>query len=183
MSELKRDLTEDIFYPPHDPRKASSRYRKTHDFLIKKLDTPCWICGIRRSDVLKFSDEKVRRHWQLETHHFNVEWAAQNGISIEKITQDWPELTDREKLAEWVDSESNMLVLCAVHHRAGRTGIHSITYPAWRLQRWQGEDPQKEHQFIPQTNWHLLVPSEVELSECPPEVLPQKPELGIITAM
>ena len=75
----------------------------------------------------------------METHHFHFEWAAQNGLDLEKVMADWPKITDREKLAEWVDSEGNMLVLCAEHHRGQHCGIHMISYPAWLLQRYQGD--------------------------------------------
>ncbi len=129
MPVLKRTLDELVAYPPHDPRVASSTYAHTHHHLIYKLDAPCWVCGIRHSEG-----------GALETHHFHFEWASQNGLDLAKVTADWPEITDRAKLAEWVDSESNMLVLCAAHHRGKYTGIHEITYPAWLLQRYQGED-------------------------------------------
>ena len=35
-----------------------------------------------------------------------------NGLTLDKVTADWPEITDREKLKQWVDGEGNMLVLC-----------------------------------------------------------------------
>ena len=76
----------------------------------------------------------------METHHAHFEWASQNGLDLEKVTADWPAVTDRASLAEWIDSEGNMLVLCATHHRAQHEGIHEISYPAWLLQRYQGED-------------------------------------------
>ena len=56
------------------------------------------------------------------------------------MTKDWPSITNRKKLADWVDGELNMLVLCAIHHRSKYEGIHEITYPAWLLQRYQGHD-------------------------------------------
>lgn len=74
----------------------------------------------------------------METHHDHFEWASQFGLDLNLVTKDFPDLTDRNKLAEWVDSESNMLVLCDAHHRGRRVGIHSITYPIWLLQRYQG---------------------------------------------
>jgi hypothetical protein len=157
MSELHRTLTEEVFYAPHPPRKASSEYRRTHHRLIVDLDQPCWICGIRHSDWLNLPKE-IQPHWQLETHHDELEWASQFGIDLSKFSADHPDVTDQVALTRWVDSEDNMRVLCATHHRAGRTGIHSITGPVWKLQRFQGEDPKKAHQYIPQTNWHLLVP-------------------------
>ena len=139
MSELKRTLIEDIFYPPHEPRKASSEYTKTHHKLVVEMDEPCWICGIKHSDVLQLPKED-QPTWQLETHHDELEWASANGVDLAAITKDFPIiLADPKLLRAWLDSEGNMLVLCATHHRAGKTGIHSITYPAWKLQRYQGK--------------------------------------------
>jgi len=129
MSELKRTLLEDVKYPPHEPRTQSTLYKHTHKHLVYELDTPCWICGVKNSTG-----------GAMETHHDELEWAAANGVDLDLIIRDFPALTDREKLQEWLDSEGNMLVLCDVHHRGSRTGIHSITYPAWKLQRWQGTD-------------------------------------------
>ena len=128
MSELHRTLDELVAYPKHEPREASAIYRRTHHHLIYELDAPCWVCGIRHST-----------DGQMETHHSHFEWASQNGLDLEKVTADWPSITDRAKLAEWVDGEGNMLVLCAAHHRAQHTGIHMISYPAWLLQRYQGD--------------------------------------------
>jgi hypothetical protein len=87
---------------------------------------------------MKIMDPVEQKRWQLETHHDELEWAAANGVDLSKITADFHEImADGAKLKHWLDSEGNMLVLCAVHHRGGKTGIHSITYPAWKLQRWQ----------------------------------------------
>jgi hypothetical protein len=77
----------------------------------------------------------------LDLRHpsFEIEWAAVNGVDPTLVMRDWPQLTDAAKLREWLDSEGNMLVLCAAHHRGSRQGVHSITYPAWKLQRLQGK--------------------------------------------
>lgn len=129
MAVLRRTLDERVAYPLHEPRTASPTYRRTHKHLIYQLDAPCWICGIRRS-----------QGGQMETHHCHFEWASQFGLDLAKVTADWPDITDRDRLAKWVDSEANMLVLCAQHHRAKYTGVHSIEYPVWLLQRYQGSE-------------------------------------------
>lgn len=142
MTRLDRTLIEEVFYPPHDPRTASPEYRKTHDRLVVQLDEACWICGIRHSDVLKLPKAE-QPHRQIETHHAELEWAAagaflDDGEMLKKLTADHAAiLDDPAKLRTWLDSEGNMLILCALHHRGMRTGIHSITYPAWKLQRYQ----------------------------------------------
>ena len=145
MSELRRVLREDAFYPPHDPRKASSEYKRTHTHLVKTLNTPCWICGITNKDVTLIPDVKERRRWQLETHHAELEWAAErafedDGVMLAALVRDLHDKVTKqspEAVREFLDSEGNMLVLCATHHRGAYTGIHSITYPVWKLQRWQ----------------------------------------------
>jgi hypothetical protein len=129
MSQLNRRLDERVAYPPHPPRKSSSTYTRTHHHLVYVMDAPCWICGIRHS-----------QGGAMETHHYRFEWASQFGLDLAKVEADFPDLTDQAKLAEWVDSEGNMLVLCATHHRAQLEGIHMITYPAWLLQRYQGDE-------------------------------------------
>jgi len=128
MSQLHRTLDENVAYPPHDPRKASAEYVRVHTHLIYALDAPCWVCGVRKS-----------LGGAMETHHAHFEWASQNGLDLKKVTADWPAISDRVSLAQWVDSEANMLVLCADHHRGQHTGIHMISYPAWLLQRYQGD--------------------------------------------
>lgn len=142
MSELRRTLEEQVFYPPHDPRKASRVYHKTHKRLVVEMDEGCWICGVKHSDVLRMP-EAERKHWQIETHHSELEWAAEKAFEdddemLAKLEADIDEkFADDKALRDWLDSEGNMLVLCATHHRGGRTGIHMISYPAWKLQRWQ----------------------------------------------
>lgn len=134
MTRLDRTLHEVAWYPDHDPRKASPEYRRTHDHLVVTLDTPCWICGVRHSTG-----------GQMETHHAELEWAAERAFAddpgmLDKLVADLhARITSATPaaLAEFLDSEGNMLVLCAAHHRGPYTGIHSITYPIWKLQRYQ----------------------------------------------
>ena len=74
----------------------------------------------------------------METHHSVIEWSLANGVDPRKVQADYPELdlSDPAKFGEWLDSEGNLLVLCAPHHR-GFAGIHSITYPPFRAQRYE----------------------------------------------
>lgn len=132
MSELDRTLREVAFYPQHDPRKASPEYRKVHHRLVVEMDEPCWICGVTHSGG-----------GAMETHHDKLEWAAERAfendpVMLDKIVADFNIILDQPSdLRDWLDSEGNMLVLCAPHHRGPRTGIHQITYPVWKLQRYE----------------------------------------------
>jgi hypothetical protein len=146
VSTLHRSLDENVSYPKHPPRTESKTYVKTHHHLIYEMDAPCWICGVRHSTG-----------GAMESHHYRFEWASQFGLDLAKVEADFPDLTDREKLAEWVDSEGNMLVLCATHHRSKYEGIHEITYPAWLLQRYQGDEfTFIEQHVVPRAHTALL---------------------------
>ena len=125
-----RQITESIWYPSHDARKASTEYKHVHNHLVYELDEPCWICGVRQSQLPHGEHN--------ETHHWRVEWALVNRIDPHLILADFPAMGDATEpaLRQWLDSEGNMLVLCSAHHRYGLVGIHSITYPAWCAQRW-----------------------------------------------
>lgn len=135
-----RTITESIWYPSHESRKASAEYKRVHQHLVYEMDEPCWICGVRQSQL------PSREH--METHHFHVEWALVNRIDPAAIIADFPDMgnADDPHLRRWLDSEGNMLVLCSAHHRHGLVGIHSITYPAWCAQRWlkNGHDISKQ---------------------------------------
>ncbi|MDE2098593.1 MAG: hypothetical protein KGL39_15165 [Patescibacteria group bacterium] len=132
MSKLDRTLHEVAWYPPHDPRKASSEYRHVHHQLVVAMDEPCWICGIKHSTG-----------GNMETHHAELEWAAERAFEddpkmLAALVADFKlKLAAPDELRQWLDSEGNMLVLCDKHHRGPFTGIHSITYPVWKLQRYQ----------------------------------------------
>jgi hypothetical protein len=128
---VTRKLLESVWYPDHDPRTASAEYKRVHNHLVYELDEPCWICGIKQSQLPKKE--------YMETHHQHVEWALVNAIDPQKIIQDFPEMGDNndQALRHWLDSEGNMLVLCEAHHRHKLVGIHSVTYPIWQAQRWQ----------------------------------------------
>lgn len=131
-----RRLVESVFYPDHDPRTASAEYRHTHAHLVDELDEPCWVCGVRKS-TLHDPEQNPHGAKALETHHVAVEWALANAVDPAKLLADFPAMgaADDPHLRAWLDSEGNMMVLCDVHHRHGLYGIHSVTYPAWVVQR------------------------------------------------
>lgn len=138
----KVTLVEEEFVPDHPgPRRESKLFERTKHHLVAVLKTPCWICGT---------------HDNLEVHHFHCEWSMAD-------SQDWSEQPWVEdhgdgwvihhqtgkmrevhpdfnwstftKPEDFVDSEYNMMVLCATHHRHKDHGIHAMTYPAWIAQR------------------------------------------------
>src|ERR1017187_5630517 len=82
--EQTRTLTESVWYESHDARKASAEYARVHHHLVYELDEPCWVCGIRQSQL-----PEVQHN---ETHHWHIEWALANGIDPAKIVADFPDM-------------------------------------------------------------------------------------------
>ena len=67
-----RKLTEYAFYPKHDARKETKEYKAVHNKLVKDLDLPCLICGVKNSTL---SDKKkipmAQNRWRLITMSLN----------------------------------------------------------------------------------------------------------------
>lgn len=162
MPDLRRTLVEDVHYPPHGPRKASALYERTHHELVVVQDKPCSVCGVRNS-TLGDPAQNTLGAKAIETHHDIVEWAGQTEIDWDKVAADHPGLPnlvavarayhahltangsfdgtlDPDVVTSFVDSDEQMLVLCDVHHRAARRGIHMITGPVFELQRYERGD-------------------------------------------
>lgn len=154
---LSRTLNEVAWFPPHPPRHASAEYARVHRLLVVERDEPCWICGLHHSDVAKLPRE-TRKWWQIETHHAQLEWAQEPGVECNPaaLRKFYDELhgllraATAEALREFLDSEGNLLVLCAAHHRGSGTGIHAVSYPAWHAQRLQFGTGPDAFQFIRQ---------------------------------
>ncbi|HTR83920.1 MAG TPA: hypothetical protein VMI56_05550 [Reyranella sp.] len=139
------NLKEGQFYPEHDKRTESPAYKKVHDHLVKDLDLPCLVCGVKFS-TLKDAKENLHGAKQLETHHHVIEWALANAIDPAKFNKAIrPNLANKhadqpmyksdmtaQQVRDWVDhSPDNLWVLCDIHHRHTFVGIHAVTYPNW----------------------------------------------------
>jgi hypothetical protein len=143
---VSRLLHEVAFYPPHDVRKESPDYKKSHDDMVRVKDLPCLACGVRNS-TLKDPKQNPFGAVQMETHHHVIEWALANAIDPGKFNSHvLPGLLrknpdkyatmktgmTKEQILAWVDhDEDNLWVLCDVHHRHTFVGIHAITFPIW----------------------------------------------------
>lgn len=115
--------------PPHAPRTETPLYRATHKRLVITEDRPCYVCGVRRSDLL----DKTRRAdltinpykaKAVESHHWPVERALAAAVDPELVAAAFPSVRQYKTFIEWVDSEYNMLVLCSACHRTADHAIH-----------------------------------------------------------
>lgn len=113
------------FYPPHPPRTETPEYAATHTLLSHTLDMPCRDCGVRNSTLSNPADNPLGAK-QIETHHWPLQREFADAIDPVKVNKEYPEVTDRKSLNNFIDSPKNMLVLCDVDHRSPTRGIHHI---------------------------------------------------------
>jgi hypothetical protein len=138
-------LQEYLLYPEHEQRTASSQYRKTRKRLVDEEDSPCLVCGVRKSTLGKKRQNPFAAT-QMETHHRMVEWALIAAIDLDRFNErvvarfrlrrpDNETYSDDFTQAEmeaWIDHhEDNLWVLCDKHHRAPYMGIHALSQPTW----------------------------------------------------
>lgn len=140
IHEMRHLVHEDVFYPPHAPRTESEEYRAVHHQLVVVEDSPCFICGLRNSQLadptLNTSGVK-----EMETHHRWVEWALAGAVDPDKLKNFFTDPID--DVAAFVDHHrDNLMVLCDRHHRHREVGIHELTYPIWVAQKFVREDYQ-----------------------------------------
>ncbi|GCE14690.1 hypothetical protein [Tengunoibacter tsumagoiensis] len=119
--------------PPHPPREETPLYVQTHRHLVFTQDSPCAICGVRRSTL---NDPKANPFGakDLETHHYPIERCLLDACDPKKVGVIFPQVKDRKTLEEFIDSEANMMVLCDIHHRHPLHGIHHLVGPDFYVQ-------------------------------------------------
>ena len=151
--EQASTLHEIAYYPPHGPRRGDPNYRifnQARKHLIDVLNVGCWIGGATKSQIAAGLTEGHRCYGatQLEAHHHIAEFAGLNAIDWQKVAPDFPTLhiTSDEDFLRAAESDGGLLILCSKHHRAPYHGIHAITEPVWKLDRYARDDWEFEHQ-------------------------------------
>jgi len=148
-----RTLREIVAYPPHGPRSTDPHYKifnEAKHHLVHVLGAGCWIGGATLAEIKAGLPGKHRCSGakQLEAHHAVAEFAGLNEINWQKVASDFPQagLHSDEDFLRFAESEGGLMILCDKHHRLPGTGIHSVTYPAWLLDRYVRDE------------WEFLVP-------------------------
>lgn len=111
--------------PAHPPREETANYRRTHNLMIHEKDMPCHVCGIRNSTLSDVAGN-LYHATQLESHHYPIERSLLHACDWRKVHATFPAVYSQESLEMWVDSPENMLILCDVHHRSLKYGIHHL---------------------------------------------------------
>lgn len=109
-----RHLVDIIHYEDHPAREESAEFvairKHFHDIGAK-----CFI-------------DNGYCEGHIEIHHNEIEYSASTEVDWEHIKADLG--------FDHVDAEEQMLPLCHKHHMSPGTGIHMITTPAWKLQKY-----------------------------------------------
>lgn len=131
--ELKETLTVDVITPGHAPRETTSLFTRTKRALMARQNPPrCWICQ-------RTAEESG---YPLEAHHLGVERSfAEGAIDWERVKEDYPHFDwatfDPADPYAFVDNmDAQGLLLCKTHHTGKGTGIHTLPWPLFVLQRY-----------------------------------------------
>jgi len=139
MHKQSRNLFEVVITPEHDDRTESPEFRKSKEQLKTDGHFKCWVCG-------SVND--------LQVHHYAAEWSLADDVDFDKLKafcEEWDVYGYgnfyKDTPMTSVDDIRNMLVLCQQHHTGvdhddsnSGTGIHSMTFPAFIMQKLSKKD-------------------------------------------
>jgi hypothetical protein len=125
VHETREDVANIELTPPHAPRVETAAYRAAHHLLIDEKDSPCKVCGVRKSTLNDPNANPVGAK-ALETHHYPIERSLVDACDWRKVHAVYPSVYSQETLMSWVDSPENLITLCDVHHRSKQFGIHHL---------------------------------------------------------
>lgn len=122
-----------VHYPDHAPREDDPHYKDfEHLHRLMKADKEHWVCGVgaHRGD---FSECDLDH--PLELHHTHVEFALQNKVDLAWLAKDYPGIDTPDEVGAWVESATNLMVLCQRHHR-GHGGIHHASAADYEAEKY-----------------------------------------------
>lgn len=130
--EQKETLVVDVIVPGHAPRAATPLFEHTRLQLIAREGGRCWVCGRTAEQAGQ----------PLEAHHVGIERSfATAPIDWEVVKEDFPNFAwdtfDESKPLDFVDNmQAQGMLLCKEHHTHPETGIHTLPWPLFVLQRY-----------------------------------------------
>jgi len=119
-----------VHYPAHEPRAGDPHYVDFEAYRRRTHKTAQCAVGAHRGDFSECATDKP-----LELHHAHVEFALQNGVDLQWLEQDYPGISDPDKVGAWVESGANLEWLCEFHHR-GHGGTHVASAADYEAERY-----------------------------------------------
>jgi len=117
-----------VHYPEHEPREGDPHYADFHAYRERTKTTAACSIGAHRNDFSECSGN-------LELHHSHVEFALVNGVALEWLENDYPGISDPDRVGEWVETAANLTWLCESHHR-GVGGVHRVDASNYEAERY-----------------------------------------------
>ena len=113
-----------IHYPEHPPRADDPHYRDFEEWKRRQKAAGKWRCAwAARVD----DDSQCDLTRPLEAHHSHIEFALQNGVDFAHLEHVFPGISDPTQVGAWIESDANLVLLCAKHHRAAGAGVHHLS--------------------------------------------------------
>lgn len=134
-----RTIRDVVIDPDHADRIESATFRKAKERLKEDGHYKCFICGTTDN---------------LQVHHFAVEYMFETIADLVKV-KEFVESFDpygyghllRQQPLTSIEEVRCLLVLCQTHHTGvdhedgnSGTGIHSLTFPSWIIQKLAKDD-------------------------------------------
>lgn len=113
-----------INYPAHEPRKNDPHYADFREWKRRQKADGKWRCAWA---ALINDDTDCDLSTPLEAHHSHIEIALLNAIDFDRLEHVYPGISDRAKAGAWIDSDANLTLLCAKHHRGQGHGVHHLS--------------------------------------------------------
>lgn len=114
-----------IHYPDHAPREDDPHYVDFHHWRKAAIEA-----GRKCQFALDRGGDESECAGGPEAHHGVIEFALMNGVDLSLFERTHPGISDKEKLGAWVESDANLVLYCAKHHR-GHGGVHHASASDW----------------------------------------------------
>lgn len=112
-----------VAYPEHEPRADDPHHADFMEWKRRQKAAGKWRCAwAARID----DDAECDLTKPLEAHHSHLELALLNAVDFAHLEHVFPGISDPTKAGAWIDSDLNLTLYCAKHHRALEAGIHKL---------------------------------------------------------
>lgn len=121
-----------VAYDAHEPRANDPHKRDFDEWKRRQKATGKWRCAWA---VEVDDDTGCDQSLPLEAHHSHLELALKNNVSWEHLEHLYPGISDADKVGAWIDSDQNLILYCAFHHRAVAGGVHHLDAAMWEASK------------------------------------------------
>jgi hypothetical protein len=113
-----------ISYPEHGPREGDPNYPDFHEWKRRQKADGKWRCAWAAA---LDDDTDCDTSTPLEAHHSHLEYSLANGADLKHLAHLYPGIDTPDEVGAWIESDTNLMLLCARHHRSTDAGIHHLS--------------------------------------------------------